>query len=76
MTNTQSHPHLTQPMTYDYPFRNARNHVIQRHTDNTIHDEYIDCDVNHPQYGWVPHTVSKHENATFFAKVLAALPTS
>ena len=33
-------------------------------------DGYIDCEINHPQYGWIPTTLSRDESPDFFDHVV------
>lgn len=49
----------------NHEFKNARHCNIT---------DMVDCDIKHPQYGWIPHTVSKVENPELYKKVLAANP--
>lgn len=42
-----------------YEYRNARYH----------HDGGIDCEINHPEHGWLPHLVHAHDNPEFFAHI-------
>lgn len=34
----------------------------------------IDCEINHPRFGWIPHTISADENPELQASALAANP--
>lgn len=36
----------------------------------------IDCDINHPDFGWIPYTCSDVENPEFYAELLAAGPAA
>ena len=51
-------------------FRNAKYFV----------NNWIDCEINHPVYGWIPFTInpeddgSKFDVAAFYKEVAATLP--
>ena len=34
----------------------------------------IDCEINHPNYGWIPHTIAADENPDLQADAIAAGP--
>jgi len=43
---------------------------------NPTHNVFgtIDCEINHPQYGWIPHTISADENPDLQARAVKANP--
>ena len=44
-----------------YEYRNASYHK----------DGGIDCEVNHPKFGWIPHLVHEDDNPAFFQHLKA-----
>ena len=35
----------------------------------------IDCEINHSQFGWIPHTINADENPQLYSTVLGSNPT-
>jgi len=44
---------------------------------NSAYNEHgtIDCEINHPDYGWIPHTIPADENPQLQAAAIASVPT-